>query len=531
MSETKKNVQTGVMKAAGILVIANLLSSILGFVRDIIISSVFDMSSATDAYNTAFTIPDTIYTILVGGGLSAAFIPVFSSYLAEKREEDGYRMASSILNIVAIVAAVFCIIGEIFTPQLLPSFVDFSDVNRWTPEVVQLTVTLTRIMFFQCFFMCLTGICMGILQSYKDFTPPSVGSVLYNMTLIGVGVLLLTLGTGIAGFSIGVVLGSIVNLFVQILPIYKHGFKYKKIVDFDHEGVKKFFKLFGPVVIGIAVTQLNLVVNRRFASGLSEGILSNMVQAQRIMQLPINIFAYALAMSIFPTIVEHFAVNDMDSYKKDLSLGIRNVTFIILPCAVGIISIRIPLVRAIYLQGKFSPENVPILATLLAHYCIGMIGYSVRQVVLQGFYAIKETRTPVAINILILCLNILLTILFVTPWGANGIAIAYSVAGLCSVTVQTFFLRRKIGPMRGAEIKDSVLKCAFCCAVMFIVTTAGRIIFEHNLSIDTKTNQFLEVLILVAIGGLSYFVMAYFLKMEELTAVLAVLKRKFFRKH
>ena len=524
MSENAKNVQTGVMKAAGILVIANFLSSILGFVRDIIISSVFDMGSSTDAYNAAFTIPDTIYTILVGGGLSAAFIPVFSGYLAEKKYEDGYKMASTILNIVAIVAAVFCVIGEIFTPQLIPIVVD--KAGEWAPETIELTIMLTRIMFFQCFFMCLTGICMGILQSYKDFTPPSIGSILYNMTIIGVGVLLLTLGTGIAGFCIGVVVGSIVNLMVQIFPIYKHKFEYKKIIDMEHEGVKQFFKLFGPALIGVAVTQINLIVNRRFASGLEEGILSNMVQAQRIMQLPINIFAYAIAMSIFPTMVEHFATNDMDTYKKDLSLGIRNVAFIILPCAVGIISIRIPLVRALYLQGNFSPENVPILATLLAIYCIGMIGYSVRQVVLQGFYAVKETKTPVAINIFILCLNMFLTFCFVKLWGANGIAIAYSTAGLVSVTTQTFFLRRKIGPIRGTEIKNSILKCGFCCAVMFLVTKAAIIVFEHNLDVVSKKMQFLEVLVLVAVGGLAYFTMALFLHMEELTSVLSVIKRK-----
>lgn len=526
MSEKTKNAQAGVMKAAGILVIANFLSSILGYVRDIIISSVFDMSSATDAYNAAFTIPDTIYTILVGGGLSAAFIPVFSGYIAEKKYEDGYRMASTILNIVAIVAAVFCVIGEIFAPQLLPVFVDFSG-DHWTPEMIELTVTLTRIMFFQCFFMCLTGICMGILQSYKDFTPPSIGSVLYNITIIGVGVFLLTLGTGIAGFCVGVVTGSIVNLCVQILPIYKHNFKYQKVIDLDHDGVKQFFKLFGPALIGVAVTQLNLIVNRRFASGLDKGILSNMVQAQRIMQLPINIFAYAIAMSIFPTMVEHFATDNMEEYRRDLSLGFRNVTFVILPCAVGIIAIRVPLIRAIYLQGNFSPENVPILATLLAFYCIGMIGYSARQVALQGFYAVKETRTPVAINVFILCLNILLTVIFVRLWGANGIALAYSMAGLASVTTQTFFLRRRVGRINGTEIRDSVIKCAICCAVMFIVTTAGIIIFEHNISVETKTNQLLEVLSLVALGGLTYVMMALVLKMQELTSILAVFKRKF----
>ena len=527
MAEKKKNGQSGVMKAAGILVIANFLSSILGYVRDIIMSSVFDMSSTTDAYNAAFTIPDLIYTILVGGGLSAAFIPVFSGYIAEKKYEDGYKMASTILNIVAIVAAIFCVIGEIFTPQLLPLVVDFSS---WSEEAIQLTVTLTRIMFFQCFFMCMTGICMGILQSYKDFTPPSIGAVLYNITIIGVGVLLLTLGTGIAGFSIGVVTGSIVNLVVQIIPIYKHGFKYKKVIYMDHEGVKQFFHLFGPVLIGIAVTQLNLVVNRRFASAQGEGILSNIIQAQRIMQLPINIFAYAIAMSIFPTMVEHFATKNMDEYRKDLSLGVRNVAFIIMPCAAGIIAIRVPLIRAIYLQGNFSSKNVYILATLLAFYCVGMIGYSVRQVILQGFYAIKETRTPVAINIFILCLNMVLTATFVKFWGAKGIAIAYSTAGICSVILQTYFLRKRVGRINGNEMKESFIKCFVCCGVMYLVLTLAIYILEKFMPLDIKRFQLMEVIILLIIGAGTYVVMAYVLKMQELTSIIDVFKRKFLKK-
>ena len=527
MSDKVKNAQSGVMKAAGILVIANFLSSILGYVRDIIMSSVFDMSSKTDAYNAAFTIPDLIYTVLVGGGISAAFIPVFSGYLARKKYADGYRMASTILNIVAIVAAIFCVFGEIFTPQLLPLVVNFSN---WSPEAVALTIKLTRIMFFQCFFMCLTGICMGILQSYKDFAPPSIGSVLYNITIIGVGVLLLTLGTGIAGFSIGVVVGSIVNLLVQIFPIQRHRFKYKRMIDLDHEGVKQFFRLLGPVLIGIAVTQINLVVNRRFASSQGEGILSNIIQAQRIMQLPINIFAYAIAMSIFPTMVEHFANNDIDNYKRDLSVGIRNVTFVILPCAVGLIAMRVPLIRAIYLQGNFSKKNVSVLATLLALYCIGMVGYAVRQVILQGFYAVKETKTPVSINIFILCLNMVLTAVFVKLWGENGIAIAYSVAGLSSAFLQTFFLKKRVGSIRKEEIRESVSKCAICCGVMFVVITAGIIIFEKYVSVDSKMAQLTEVGVLLGVGVFTYVIMAFALKMQELRSIIDVFKRRFSRR-
>jgi putative peptidoglycan lipid II flippase len=198
-----------------------------------------------------------------------------------------------------------------------------------------------------------------------------------------------------------------------------------------------------------------------------------------------------------------------------------------MPCAAGIISIRVPLIRAVYHQGNFSPENVNILATLLAFYCIGMIGYSVRQVILQGFYAIKETRTPVTINIFILCLNMFLTAVFVQFWGANGIAIAYSAAGLASAILQTLFLRRRVGNIRGTEIKESMIKCALSCAVMFIVITAGIIIFEHNIHIDTKSSQLLELVVLLALGVITYAGMALALGMKEFTSIVSVLKRKF----
>ncbi|MBO4591877.1 MAG: murein biosynthesis integral membrane protein MurJ [Eubacterium sp.] len=531
MAEKKKNVATGVMKAAGILVILNCVSSLLSFVRQIIMTSIFGMSTSPDmdAYNAAFTIPDTIYILLVGGGLSSAFIPVFSGYIASRKEEDGYKMASSVLNLVAIAAAILSLLGIIFTPQILPVFTDFSD---WKPEAIKLAITLTRIMFFQSFFMCLAGICQGILQSYKDFAPPSIGAVLYSLTIIGVGYLLYKLEAGIAGFSIGVVVGAFINFAYQLYPMKRHGFIYKKIIDLDHEGVKQFFKLFWPMLFGIGVSQLNLVVNKRFASGLNTGILTSVGEASRIMELPITIFAGSIALSIFPTMVEHFTHNDMKSYKASLSMGIRNVVFIILPCSVGMIGVREPLIRAVYLRGKVTEKDVVITAGILACYCIGMAAYSVRRVVLQGFYAVKETKTPVRINLFIFMLNTLLTFIFVKFWGGNGIALAYSVTGLCSVTIQTFFLRRKIGSINGSEIKESVLKCAICCAVMYLVVQAGTIIFENSVSIQTisKSMQILELLILVAAGGGTYVAMALALKMQEMTSILDVFKRKFLKK-
>lgn len=525
MKKTAKTArQNGVMQAAGILVTANFLSSVLGYVKNILITSLFGMGIQSDAYYAAFTIPDTIYTVLVGGGLSSAFIPVFSGYLARGEKKEGYRMASTVLNLVAIVVMAFCLIGEIFTPQILPLIVDFS---KGGDAFFHLTVKLTRIMFFQSFFMCLIGICMGILQSYKNFVPSSLGTIAYNLVMILVGYMLYKAGLGIAGFSMGVVTGAVVDFILQAVPILRSDFSYQPVVDIRHPGVKKFFRLFWPMLLGTSVSQLNLIVNRYFGTTVGQSVLSSMQNAQSIMQLPINILGYSIAVSIFPTMVEHYSRGEIQTYKKDLSSGIRNVVFLTLPASFGLIAVSRQLIRALYLQGNFTEENVNLLSELLVFYSIGIVGYSVRQVCCQGFYSVEETKTPVKINIFILCLNMVLSFIFVRVAGARGLALAYSISGLTSMTLLMIFLRRKIGSYRGREILSSVLKCLISAGTMLVVVRLLGDLLDRVLNISSKGGQFLELLILIAAGLGIYLLMAVLLRMQELKAVTDVLKRRF----
>lgn len=524
MAEKKRAKNDGLMRAAGILVVANFMSSILGYVKNILITSLFGMGMQTDAYYAAFTIPDAIYTILVGGGISSAFIPEFSGYLTRGEKKDAYRMASTVLNLVAIVVMIFCVIGEIFAPQLLPVIVDFSDGGT---AFFNLTVKLTRIMFFQCFFMCLIGICVGILQSYKKFTPSALGSISYNLIMIVVGFMLYKAGLGIAGFSIGVVTGALVDLIIQATPVIRSEFEYKPVLDIKHPGVMKFLKLFWPMLLGVSVSQLNLIVNKYFGTTVGKNTLSYMQNAQSIMQLPINILGYSIAVSIFPTMVDHFSRGEIQHYKDDVSSGIRNVVFLTLPASFGIIAVSRSLIRALYLQGRFSAGNVEILSELLVFYCIGIVGYSVRQVVCQGFYSIQETKIPVRINIFILCLNMVLSYLFVHIGGARGLALAYSVSGLTSMTLLMFFLRRKIGGFHGREILTSVVKCLISSSVMLVAVVLLDIVLTRVMPMSSKVYQFGELLILLIFGICIYVLMALMLRMHELSAVIKVLKRKF----
>lgn len=524
-SSSRSKTSEGVMKAASILIVMNFIASILGFVRQILITTYFGAGVESDSFYAAFNIPDLIYNVLVGGGLSSAFIPVFSAYLADNNEDEGYRMASTILNIVAIVSGLVSLLGIIFAPYLIPFTADFSEGGQ---PFFDLTLRLTRIMFFQSFFMCLIGILMGILQSYKDFTAPSVGSVVYNMVIIAVGVILMKCGIGITGFSIGVVSGAVAHFAIQFFAVRKKHFKYHRIIDFENVGVSKFFHLFWPMLLGISVSQINTLVNKYFGSGVGESILTLMNNAISLQQLPINMFGFSIAMSVFPTMVEHYTQGKLKLYKKDLSMAIRNIVFITLPCTFGMIAVREPLVRALYYQGAFTTKDVKVMSTLLIFYCLGITAYCVRQALLQGFYSIQVTSIPVAINITVMILNIVLSYLLVKLMGANGLGLAYSLAGFASITMLTFMLRTKVGSLRGKEIATSVVKCLIACVIMYIVIYLIRALLEGalNFPIDRKIGMVTELMILVIIGMLTYVIAAFALKMRELKSVLAVVMRK-----
>ena len=525
--QPKKKQHSSVLYAAGMLTIMMTISRILGFVRDISVSSMFGISWQADAYAAAFTIPDLIYFALVGGGLSSAFIPVFSSYLATERDEDAHIMASTILNIVAIASMALIAIGIVFTPQLIDIMVQFNHANA--AEATALTIVLTRIMFAQCFFMCLAGISQGILQCYKEFTVPALGAVVYNIAIIVIG-LLLARHIGIMGFTIGVVVGAALNLLLQIRAMRRYGFSYKLSLNLHHPGVKKFFLLFLPVVLGLSMNELNLLVSQRLASGLGDGVVYAMKQAQRIMMLPVGIFAAAIGLSVFPTMTSHVARGELQEYKQNLTMGLRTVIFITLPASAGLISLSYPVTRVMYQQGAVTTAQIELVAVILVYYCIGVVGYGAQQILNRGFYAVQDTKSPVVINVFVLLFNIIISILLVKPFAYRGLALAYSLSGLLSMLVLGIGLRIKIGQYGGKALLKSALQSIFASVVMGLTVYAVANGMEQVLDMTGKLMQVVQVGVGITIGVLVYAVMAIIMRMEEAQQVLRVVKRKLRRR-
>lgn len=516
----------GVAKAAGVIMIAMFLSRILGFVRDQAMTSQFGRTYITDAYIAAFSIPDLLYNLLVGGALSSAFIPVFSSYLAQDKEDEGWEVASTVINIAVIGLTIGIIFGEYFTPFLIPLV-----ASKFQGAKLDLTIKLTRIMFPAVLFTGLNGLMMGILNSYNDFTYPAIGSVVYNVGIIAMGVLLGP-HLGIAGFSIGVIVGVIGNFLIQFPSLKRmRKMKYRPVLKLRHPGVKKIGLLMIPTVLGLAVSQINLLINQNLASGLSSGSITALRMANRIMLVPLGIFAYSISMAIFPTLTAYVATERMDDYKKTFSLGIRTIAFITIPAAVGMMVLGMPIIRLLFEQGKFQHNDTVATASVLIYYAIGLFAQSAVFIIIRGFYALHDTKTPLKLGLLTITGNYILSHLLIVYLGARGLALAYSLTGFVDMTALLFLLRRKIGPLGIKKILISALKTLVAAAIMGLTAYFIASYFEVTVSVQRKLVQLAEVLTVVSIAAGVYFGLAKLLKMEEVDIVFGILLKRFKRSY
>ncbi len=517
--------------SAVMIMLSMVISRILGFVRDMIISYQFGQGMYTDAYNAAFSIPDFVYMILVGGAFSAAFVPTFSSYIAKNREKEAWLVASITLNVVCLAMIILLSLAFIFTPQLLSLIVhDFDAVT------MALTIKLTRIMFFQVVFMALAGICSGILQSYKIFGPTAYGGVIYNLGIILIGGIFSGViekyfpGYGIAAFSIGVVVGAFGNFLIQAVSLRTVGIDYSPSLDIKNPGFTKIIGLMIPVLIGLSANELSLFVNQYLASGLERGLLSAWKMASRFMQLPISIFAISIAMTLFPVLTREAATNRIDDFRRDYSQGLRTIFFICIPCSVLLAVLGVPFIRLLFQSGEFTPENTANTAFALNFFVIGIFAQGGIHLSSRAFYACQNTKIPVLMAVCGIIVNIILSFILVGPLQHGGLALAYSIGGIVNLLLLMYFLRRRLGRIDGQRILKSTLMTLFASIIMGFVAYFVAWGCEFFCGISNKGTQALQLFTAGIIGVIVFFAAAKVMKMPEADAAIKMVKGKLGRK-
>ncbi|NLW09583.1 MAG: murein biosynthesis integral membrane protein MurJ [Firmicutes bacterium] len=527
MHEVENHTPGGLAKTAGMVSGMIFLSRLLGLVREMIVGRFFDRAE-TDAFFAAFVIPDFMYYLLVGGALSAAFIPLFSSYLAKGEEEEGWRMTSTFLNITVIFLSAFTLLGMVFARQLAPLVAyDFRD------EQLRLLVQLIRMMFPAVFFTALAGLMGGILHSYRHFFIPALGPVIYNIGII-LGAFYLGRRFGIKGMAVGVVAGAVANFLTQAFYVVKKagGGYDPSYLNIRHPGFRKILVLMVPALVGLSATQLNNWVTINMASGLAEGSITALRFAQRLILLPLGIFAMAISTVFFPTLARFAARKRWKDFQENLALAIRAIFYITVPAAMGFVVLRYDIIRLLFEYNKFTVRDTEMTAYALLFYSLGLFAHGAIQILPRGFYALKDTVTPVKITGATMALGILLNFFFLKYTGLKhgGLALSFSLMGMVNMVASLLLLRKKIGSIRGRSLLRTLVFSVLSAAGMGIVISFlqkpwGNLLALLN--IGGFWLVFLQTMGMIGAGVLVYLALSKLFRMEELEILWQlVLRRK-----
>jgi len=500
-----------ILKSAGIIGSATVISRILGFLRDILIAKFFGTARYAQAFVVAFRIPNMLRDLIGEGATNAAFVPVLSEYSETRKKEEFWHLANVLLNTVLIVLTGVTLLGVVFAPVIVrliaPGFIA-------DPEKLRITIYLTRFMFPYILLVGLLAYSMGILNSLRHFSAPAFAPAILNLSII---ICALLRQGSVTALATGVLIGGVMQLCIQIPVLFAkgftpfrtsrgqvgagqgHGFNFRDRMY--HPAVKRIGVLLIPRIMGSCVYQISIFINTMLAS-LSQivgaGGVAALYYANRIFQFPLAIFGIAIAQAALPTMSRQALESGLDKLKETPSFSLRAVNFVMLPASLGLMVLSRPITSALFERGMFDHYSTSITAHALMFYSIGLFSYAGIKMLVSCFYSLKDTRTPVKIASLSLVLNILLGIMLMFPLKISGLALATSISGTLNFFLLFFALRKKIGGFGGIKILISFLKALLAGIVMVAFIYLGA--FKIGLNI------FFVILIGMASYTLSIFI-------------------------
>jgi len=525
-------------RAAGIIMAANLLSRVLGLFRDSIMSGVVGFGLETDAYNTAFTLPDFLFWILAGGMISAALIPVLSDYMDDSQREERWRIVNSVINIAVGALIVVSVAAVFLTPYFIKLMVPFSGNVPYDYLLAKrdLATNLTRLLLIQPIFMALSGIAMGVLNTKKIFWPSALGSLLYNAFIIVVAAVLAP-KIGVWAFVFGVILGAIANFAVQVPHLRKVGFRYKLIADWRHPAVRRIGIMSLPILLLQVLNQFMVFTYTNMANALGDGPATAIHLSHRIHFMVVGVFAVAFVIASFPTMAEHAAHREKTKFIETFSQAVRMVIFISIPASAGIIMLRIPLVSTLYEHGAFNAAATEAVAIPLFFFAIGITFQGLIMIVPRAFYALKDSWRPVLIGAFAMIVSVGLMLLFnrtfPEDYKTGGLALAMSLGAILQTVVLFAILRRKIGPLDGRNILNSTVKTTLASVVMvvglFLWGCLTKLVLPSTGELTGVMKKLVSVTDLlsgVCVGFLIFILIAKAFRMEEFHLIMDVVRRR-----
>jgi putative peptidoglycan lipid II flippase len=382
-------------------------------------------------------------------------------------------------------------------------------------------------MFPYIFFMSLVALCMGILNSFHHFAAPALSPVILNISII---IAALTLrnyfAQPITALAIGVMIGGILQLAMQLPFLWKYKVKFKFSLNWHHPGIKQITKLLLPAMFGAAVGTINVFVGTIFASLLPKGSVSYLYYADRIMELPLGIFAMAIGTVTLPSFSEHVAKGNLDELKSSISFSLRLMLFVTIPAMVAIMALDMPIISVLFQRGAFDVHASLATAQALFCYALGLWAIAVSRIILSAFYSLQDTKWPMKVAIITLVFNIVASVALMYPLKHSGLALANSLAAMVNVIILIIILRKKIGVFLCRSFYMSTIKTLISSLAMWGSILVVGFFIPWNIYGRFK-GRLTYLIVAIVVGAATYFACAYFLKSPEIHSIIDKFKKRF----
>lgn len=510
-------------RASALMMSAIFASRVLGMLRDTVIAFRFGQNELTDAYRAAFQLPDLLFFMVAGGALSSSLMPVFSGYWERGQKDEAWRVfsivASVMVSLTSLLVLVLIAVAPWAVALMFPGF---------EPYRLELTTHMTRIVLPAqvCFLM--GGLMMATLYARKHFLVPALGPNIYNLGII-FGGLVLALWLGVAGLAWGALLGAFVgSVVLPLIAMRRLGSAFRLEFNWRHEGAREVFRLMLPVMFGLSLPGIYMLILRVFASWLPAGAISALDNANRQMQAPLGIIGQGVALAIFPALTTLAAREQWGALRATLRQGLRLVWFLTAPATALLLVLAEDISRVLLQYGKFTPADTQLVASALRAFALGLFAWSGQALIARGFFALRDTLTPVLIGSLVTLGFVPLCWVLMPLLGHVGLAVATSIAATAQMVWMLMVLNRRIPHEEGAPVPLARFVLATATATLLV----GGLAYGLHMGLHTLLPPFqpnlrsLLIGLVVASSALwAYLYLCRWLRVQETEYVWRVLRR------
>jgi putative peptidoglycan lipid II flippase len=502
--------------------LATAASRIAGLAREVVAAGYYGISGPMSAFTIAFQVPNLIRALFADAALQPAFVPVFTEQLEQKNYREAFRLASTLLLIVTMVLGAITALFVLAAPLVMPLF-----APGFEGELLDLTVTLSQVLFPILILLGMSGIVVGILNSYDRFGAFAIAPLFWNLTIIAVLIVVEPLLSGqdrIYAYAIGILAGTLVQLLIPAFDLRNTPFKFSWSFEWRHPGVRRVLLLMLPVTISLGLINFNLVINSFFGSLVSDQAPAAIDKAFRIYQLPQGIFSVAIATVLFPTLARFASRGALDDLRATMANGMRQILFVLVPAAAAVLVLSEPMIRLVYQRGAFDAAETTVVATALFWFAFSLPTNGLFLLLTRTFFGLQRPWIPTSIaagNLVVTALGALA----LYHLGVGGIVASTAIATTASVVAQGVILRRLLGGLELGRLLDASVRICIAAAALAAVSYGIWDVLDGALGRDLA-GQIVSLGCGLAGGGLVYLAVARLLRIAELEQIMRLVRRR-----